>query len=334
VEGTAVTLLAGLLEAFFTERLQRQRAASPHTVAAYRDTFRLLLRFAQQQLGKPPSALLLAEIDAPLVGAFLDHLEKARGNRARTRNARLAAIHSFFRFVALEEPGHAGTCQRVLAIPTKRTNRHLVTSLTRAEIEALLAAPDRTTWLGRRDHAILFLSIQTGLRVSELIGLRCRDIVLTSGAHVRCLGKGRKDRCTPLTRDAVTVLRTWLAERAGDPDAPAFPSRRRAKLSRDAVERLVAKYTDQASDRCNTLRSKRVSPHVLRHTTAVSLLQAGNDRAVIALWLGHESIETTQMYLDADLSTKERALARTAPLRAGPGRFRPGDALLAFLNGL
>jgi integrase/recombinase XerD len=334
VEGTAVTLLAGLLEAFFTERLQRQRAASPHTVAAYRDTFRLLLRFAQQHLGKPPSALLLAEIDAPLVGAFLDHLEKARGNSARTRNARLAAIHSFFRFVALEEPGHAATCQRVLAIPTKRTHRHLVTSLTRAEIGALLAAPDRTTWLGRRDHAILFLSIQTGLRVSELIGLRCRDIVLTSGAHVRCLGKGRKDRCTPLTRDAVAVLRTWLAERAGDPDAPAFASRRRAKLSRDAVERLVAKYTNQAGDRCNTLRSKRVTPHVLRHTTAVTLLQAGNDRAVIALWLGHESIETTQMYLDADLSTKERALARTAPLRAGPGRFRPGDTLLAFLNGL
>jgi len=329
-----VTLLAGLLEAFFTERLQRQRGASPHTVAAYRDTFRLLLRFAQQRLGKPPNALLLAEIDAPLVGAFLDHLEKERGNGARTRNARLAGIHSFFRFVALEEPAHSGTCQRVLAIPTKRTHRRLITSLTRAEIEALLAAPDRTTWLGRRDHALLFLCIQTGLRVSELAELRCVDIVLTTGAHVRCLGKGRKDRCTPLTRDAVGVLRAWLAERAGDPDAPAFPSRRHTKLSRDAVERLVAKYADEASDRCPTLANKRVSPHVLRHTTAVMLLQAGNDRAVIALWLGHESVETTQMYLDADLSTKERALARTAPLRAGPGRFRAGDELLAFLNGL
>jgi site-specific recombinase XerD len=329
-----VTLLAGLLEAFFTKRLQRQRSASPHTVAAYRDTFRLLLRFAQQRLGKPPSAILLTEIDAPFVGAFLDHLEKQRGNSARTRNARLAAIHSFFRFVALEEPAHGGSCQRVLSIPTKRTHRQLVTSLTRAEVVALLAASDRSTWLGRRDHAILFLAIQTGLRVSELVGLRCGDIVLTTGAHVRCLGKGRKDRCTPLTRDAVAVLRGWLADRAGDPDAPAFPSRRGTKLSRDAVERLVARHAEKAGASCASLRGKRVSPHVLRHTTAVTLLHAGNDRAVIALWLGHESIETTQIYLDADLSTKERALARTAPLRAGSGRFRPSDELLAFLDGL
>jgi site-specific recombinase XerD len=329
-----VTLLAGLLEAFFTERLQRQRGASAHTIAAYRDAFRMLLRFAQKHLGKPAPDLLLAEIDAPFIGAFLDHLEKHRCNCARTRNARLAAIHSFFRFVALEEPGLCGTCQRVLAIPTKRTDRRLVTSLTRTEIDALLAAPDRTTWLGRRDHAILFLCIQTGLRVSELVGLTCGNIVLTSGAHVRCFGKGRKDRCTPLTRDAVVVLRAWLAERAGDPDAPAFPSRRGTTLSRDAVERLVAKHAEKASASCASLRGKRVSPHVLRHTTAVTLLQAGNDRSVIALWLGHESIETTQMYLDADLSTKERALARTAPLRAGPGRFRPNNELLAFLDGL
>lgn len=329
-----MTLLAGLLEAFFTERLQRQRASSPNTVAAYRDTFRLLLRFAKHRLGKPPSALLLADVDAPFVGAFLNHLEKDRCNSARTRNVRLAAIHSFFRFVALEEPGHAGTCQRVLSIPTKRTDRRLVTSLSRAEIEALLTAPDRTTWLGRRDHALLFLCIQTGLRVSELVGLRCGDIVLTSGAHVRCLGKGRKDRCTPLTRDGVAVLRAWLAEGVGDPDAPAFPSRRRTKLSRDAVERLVAKHAQKASASCPSLRAKRVTPHVLRHTTAVTLLQAGNDRAVIALWLGHESIETTQMYLDADLSTKERALARTAPVQAGSRRFRADDPLLTFLSGL
>jgi len=329
-----MTLLAGLLEAFFTERLRRQRGASPHTVAAYRDTFRLLLRFVQLRLGKPPSVLLLAEIDAPLVGAFLEHLEKERGNGARTRNARLAAIHSFFRFVALEEPAHSAVCQRVLAIPTKRTTRRLVTSLTRAESEALLAAPDRTTWLGRRDHALLFVCLQTGLRVSELIGLRCRDIVLTTGAYVRCLGKGRKERHTPLTRDAVATLRPWLLERAGDPDAPAFPTRRRTALSCDALERLVTKYAGAASVGCATLRGKRVSPHVLRHTTAVALLQAGNDRTVIALWLGHESIETTQIYLDADLATKERALARTAPLRAGAGRFHASDSLLTFLNGL
>jgi len=329
-----VTLVAGLLESFFTERLHHQRAASPNTIAAYRDTFRLLLVFAQERLRKPPTAMPLAEFDAKLVIAFLHHLEKQRRNSVRTRNARLAAIHSFFRFVALQEPAFSATCQRVLAIPTKKAERKLVTSLDRAEQEALLAAPDRKTWLGRRDHAIILLLFQTGLRVSELRGLRCEDVVLSTGAHVRCRGKGRKERCTPLTRDTVTVLKAWLAERAGLPSDPVFPSRRAAVLSRDAVERLISKYAAIATISCPSLRSKRVSPHVLRHTTAVALLQAGNDRAVIALWLGHESIETTQMYLDADLTMKERALARTAPLRAGPGRFRPDDNLLAFLSGL
>jgi integrase/recombinase XerD len=329
-----VTLVAGLLEAFFTERLQHQRNASPNTIAAYRDTFRLLLAFAQERLRKPPSALPLADLDASFVAAFLQYLEKQRRNSVRTRNARLAAIHSFFRYVALQEPALSATCQRVLAIPTKKFERKLVTSLTRAEEEALLAAPDRTAWLGRRDHAIIMLLLQTGLRVSELRDLRSEDIVLTAGAHVRCRGKGRKERCTPLTRETVSVIRAWLAERAGLPTDPAFPSRRGATLSRDAVERLVSRYREIASKTCTSLSSKRVSPHVLRHTTAVSLLHAGNDRAVIALWLGHESIETTQMYLDADLSMKERALARTAPLRAGPGRYRPNDSLLAFLSAL
>ncbi len=329
-----MTLLAAILEAFFMNRLQRQRGASPNTVAAYRDTFRLLLRFVSERLKIEPSCLLLTAIDAPLVGEFLHHLEKQRGNTVRSRNARLAALHSFFRFAALEEPAHAGLCQRVLAIPTKRAERKLVTSLTSDEVDALLAAPDRTTWLGNRDHAILFLLLQTGLRVSELTGLQREDIVLTAGAHVRCHGKGRKERCTPLTRATVAVLRTWLAEGADDPNGPAFVTQRNTKLSRDAVERLVAKYTEKASHHCVTLRKKRVSPHVLRHTAAVRLLQAGNDRAVIALWLGHESVETTQIYLDADLSTKERALARTAPLHAGAKRFRAGDALLQFLNAL
>lgn len=283
---------------------------------------------------KPPSALPLADLDAVLVAAFLQHLEKQRRNSARTRNARLAAIHSFFRYVALQEPALSATCQRVLAIPTKKFERKLVTSLTRVEQEALLAAPEHTTWLGRRDHALVTLLLQTGLRVSELRDLRCEDVVLTVGAHVRCRGKGRKERCTPLTRDTASVIRAWLVERAGLPSEPAFPSRRGTTLSRDAVERLVSKYAEIASKTCSSLRSRRVSPHVLRHTTAVSLLQAGNDRAVIALWLGHESIETTQMYLDADLTMKERALARTAPLRAGPGRYRPDDTLLAFLSGL
>jgi site-specific recombinase XerD len=329
-----VTLVAGLLEAFFTERLQHQRNASPNTIVAYRDTFRLLLAFAQDRLRKPPSALPLADLDATFVAAFLQHLEKQRRNGVRTRNARLAASHSFFRFVALQEPAHSATCQRVLSIPTKKTERKLVTSLTRAEQEALLAAPDRTTWLGRRDRVIIILLLQTGLRVSELRDLRCEDVVLTAGPHVRCRGKGRKERCTPLTRETVSVLRAWFTERAGVPAAPAFTSRRDTTLSRDAVERLIAKHAVAASTVCSSLRTKRVSPHVLRHTTAVSLLRAGNDRAVIALWLGHESIETTQTYLDADLSMKERALARTAPLRVGPGRYRPDDSLLAFLNGL
>ena len=329
-----MTLVAGLLEAFFSDRLQRQRNASPNTVAAYRDTFRLLLAFAQERLRKPPSALPLADLDATLVVAFLQHLEKQRRNSIRTRNARLAAIHSFFRFVALQEPAYSATCQRVLAIPTKKTERKLVTSLTRAEQTALLAAPDRTTWLGRRDRAIILLLLQTGLRVSELRELRCEDVVLTTGAHVRCRGKGRKERCTPLTRETVSVMRAWLEERDGLPAEPAFPSRRGTVLSRDAVERFVTKYAEIAAATCTSLRTKNVTPHVLRHTTAVSLLQAGNDRAVIALWLGHESIETTQMYLDADLSMKERALARTAPLRAGSGRYRPDDTLMAFLSQL
>jgi site-specific recombinase XerD len=329
-----VTLVAGLLEAFFTERLQHQRNASPNTIAAYRDTFRLLLAFAQDRLRKPPSTLPLADLDAVFIAAFLQHLEKQRRNSVRARNARLAAIHSFFRYVALQEPAHSAVCQRVLAIPTKKFERKLVTSLTRTEQEALLSAPDRTTWLGRRDHTIIMLLLQTGLRVSEMRDLRCEDIVLKVGAHVRCRGKGRKERCTPLTRETVSVVKAWFVERAGLPTEPAFPSRRGTVLSRDAVERLVTKHTAIASNVCGSLDKKRVTPHVLRHTTAVSLLQAGNDRSVIALWLGHESIETTQMYLDADLSMKERALARTAPLHSRPGRYRPDDTLLAFLNGL
>lgn len=329
-----MTRVAALLEPFFTERLHHQRNASPNTVAAYRDAFRLLLAFAQERLRTPPSSLLMTQVDASFVAAFLEHLEKQRGNSVRTRNARLAAIHSFFRYVALQEPGCSTTCQRILAIPTKRTKRKLVTSLARAEQEALLRAPDLTTWLGRRDHAIIAVLLQTGLRVSELRDVRCEDIVLARGAHVRCRGKGRKERCTPLTRETTAVLRVWLAERAGAPTDAAFPSRRGDVLSRDAIERLISKYAKAACAACPSLQSKRVTPHVLRHTTAVSLLQAGSDRAVIALWLGHESIETTQMYLDADLSMKERALARTAPLRASPGRYRPDDTLLAFLNGL
>ncbi len=329
-----MTPLAPLLEAFFSERLLRQRRVSPHTVAAYRDAFRLLLGFAEKYISKAPSTLLLADIDAPLVGAFLDHLEKERGNGVRTRNARLAAIHSFFRFAAGREPAHAGLIQRALAIPQKRFDRDLVAFLTTDEVDALLAVPDTTTRLGRRDHALLLLAIQTGLRLAEFTGLRVEDLVLGTGAHVRCHGKGRKERCTPLSRATARVLRTWIAECGSTGSDLVFRSLRRTRISHDAVERLVAKYAHLAGKACPSITRKNVTPHVLRHTTAVQLLEAGVDRAVIALWLGHEQVETTQIYLDADLAMKERALARTAPTGSRPGRFRPKDSLLAFLEGL
>ncbi len=329
-----MTPLAPLLEAFFLERLMRQRRVSEHTVAAYRDTFRVLLRFTQRRLGKAPFELLLDELDAGVITAFLDHLETERHNSVRTRNARLAAIRSFFRYVALSEPAHSAAIQRVLAIPQKRFERHLVCFLSRCEREALLDAPDQRTWLGRRDYALMRLATETGLRVSELTALHCEDVVLGHGAHVRCRGKGRKERCTPLHPETVRVLRDWIRHRHGAPHDPLFPNRRGTALSRDAVERLLSKHVATAANTCPSLRSKRVSPHVLRHTAAVSLLQAGVDRSVIALWLGHEHVETTQMYLAADLQMKERALARTAPLPAHVARYRPADELLAFLERL
>ena len=326
--------LAQRLEAFFLERLVRERHASPHTVAAYRDTFRLLLNFAQQRLGKPPAALTVADLEARLIGAFLDHLEHGRGNTARTRNARLAAIHSFFRYLAFQEPAHAALIQRVLAMPSKRCERRPIDFLTRAEMEALLAVPDRDTWVGRRDHALLLLALQTGLRASELIGLRRQDVVLGPGAHVRCHGKGRKERCTPLRRDAVATLRAWLHELAAPAESPLLPTVHGRAMSRDALARRLAKYGARARQRCRSLANKRLSPHVLRHSTAMDLLQRGIDRSVIALWLGHESVETTQMYLEADLALKEKALARTAPLPTCRHRFHPDDRLIAFLKSL
>jgi site-specific recombinase XerD len=329
-----MSALAPTLQAFFTDRLVRQRQASPQTIAAYRDAWRLLLSFAAERTGTQPSRLDIAEIDARLVGAFLDHLERERGNSVRTRNARLAAIRSLFRFAALRHPEHAADIERVLAIPPKRFERSLVTFLTEQEVEALLAVPDRTSWTGRRDHAFLLLAVQTGLRVSELIGLRCADIHLGTGAHVSCRGKGRKERITPLTGGTVAVLRVWLAERGGGPDDPLFPTRTGTPLSRDAVERRLAKHTAIAVVGCPSLRAKRVTAHVLRHTAAMRLLQAGVDTSVIALWLGHERLDTTQVYLHADLALKERALARTTPPDTKPGRYRPSDTILAFLDGL
>ena len=326
--------LAPVLEAFFTERLLTQRQVSPHTVASYRDTFRLLLAFAQQRTGKAPSRLELADLDAPLIGAFLDHLEHGRRNSARTRNARLTAIHSLFRYAALREPADAAVIQRVLSIPCKRFEKAVVSFLTTGEAEALLAAPDRATWIGRRDHALLLTLFQTGLRVSELIGLRRGDISLGRGAHLRCHGKGRKERCTPLTSQTAAVLRSWMAELGGGPDSPLFPSRRRGPLSRDAVERLVGKYASTAAKRCPSLRGKPISPHVFRHSTAMSLLGAGVDTSVIAIWLGHETVRSTDPYLHADMAIKQRALERMAPPTVRQGRYQPPDHLLAFLESL
>jgi len=323
-----------LLEAFFTDRLMRQRQASPNTIASYRDSFCLLFKFAQQRLNKAPSTLSIQDLDAPFVGAFLDYLENDRGNNARSRNVRLAAIHSFFNYVALQDPGHSALIQRVLAIPTKRYDRKPIDFLTKPEIEVLLAAPDKKTWTGRRDQALMLLMIQTGLRVSELIGLTCHDIVLASGAHVRCKGKGRKERCTPLRKELVAVLRTWLRERKGQPSDPLFPNARGGFLSRDGVEYLLAKYVTITRQKCPSLQKKRISPHVLRHTAAMELLQHGVDHSVIALWLGHESPETTQVYLQASLEMKQKALAKTTPLNVRPGRYQPDDQTLAFLKSL
>lgn len=330
---TTATLPA-LIQQFFTDRLCTQMAASPNTIAGYRDTFRLLLRFASDQTGKAPTKLKIEDMDFTLVGDFLAHVETQRRNSARSRNTRLAAIRSFFRFVAMKEPAYMLHCQRILAMPGKRYVRRTVDFLDRAEMDALLAAPDRSTWAGRRDHAILIVALQTGLRVSEIINLRRRDIVTGTGAHIRCEGKGRKQRCTPLRQDIIKVLDVWLKERAGVDDDPLFPTIRGTTLSRDALELLVQRHTLAASKSCASLVGKRVSPHILRHSTAMELLRHGVDQSVIALWLGHESVETTQIYIHADLRLKEKALARITAPESNPGRFRPDDALLAFLEAL
>jgi site-specific recombinase XerD len=329
-----MSTLAPTLQAFFTDRLTGQRHASTHTIAAYRDTLKLLLVFVEQRTGTPPAALTITDLDAPQISAFLEHLERDRSNSVRTRNARLAAIHSLFRYAALRHPEDAAVIQRVLAIPPKRFDKALITYLTEAEITALLAAPDRATWTGRRDHALLMLACQTGLRASELIGLRRGDVHLGNGAHVSCHGKGRKQRITPLTTATTAVLNDWLAERGGQPADPVFVTRRSTPLSRDALERRLTKYTRIAAGSCPTLAEKKVSPHILRHSAAMRLLRAGVDSSVIALWMGHENVATVQTYIHADLTLKEQAIARTAPQESPPGRYQPPDTVLAFLDGL
>ena len=322
--------LAPILQSFFTDRLTRQRQASPHTIAAYRDSIRLLLAYAARRLGKHPVDLDLTDLDAALVVAFLTHLETDRGNSVTTRNTRLAAIRSLFRYAALHAPDNAAVIDRVLAIPPKRCDRAIIDYLTAAETDTLLAAPDRHTWLGRRDHALLTLAVQTGLRLSELTNLRHQDLHLGVGAHVRCHGKGRKDRITPLTRPTTTVLRAWLTEHPGHPDDVLFPTRRGTRLSPDAVQRLLAKHAAA----CPSLTGRKITPHTLRHTTAMALLHAGVDTTVIALWLGHEQTDTTMIYLHADLTLKQQALDSIHDPTTRPGRYKPPDTLLAFLDNL
>jgi integrase/recombinase XerD len=326
--------LSSLIQRFFTDRLCNQMEASSHTVASYRDTFRLLLQFASERTGKSPIALSVDELNAELIGVFLEQIETVRKNSARSRNTRLAAIRSFFRFVALQEPAYLLHCQRILSMPSKRYVRRSVEFLNAEEMQALLTAPDQSTWLGRRDYAILLIALQTGLRASELISLQCCDLVLGTGAHVRCMGKGRKYRATPLRRETATVLEKWLHQRRGRAEDVLFPTMGGTMMSRDALEHLVKRHIKTASERCASLIGKRVSPHVLRHSTAMDLLHHGIDQAVIALWLGHESVETTQTYIHADMQLKEKALAKLSSASIQTGRYKPDDALLSFLEKL
>lgn len=326
--------LPALVQRFFTRRLLEQQGLSAHTVASYRDTFRLLLGFATQRLRRAPSKLLIEDLDASFLESFLQYLEVNRGNSVRTRNTRLAALHAFFRFVALSEPALGLQCQRILAIPAKRYEQRPVEFLTEEEAAALVTAPDPQTWVGSRDRALLLVAVQTGLRNSEITSLRCQDVALGTGAHVRCLGKGRKMRCTPLRPDVVAILKPWLSRQRGEPGDPVFPSSRGGHLSADALQRLVSRHAKTASKVCPSLKKKSVTPHTLRHAAAMGLLRRGVDLSVIALWLGHESSETTQIYLHADMQLKERALAHAHASGLVPTRYKPPDPLLAFLEGL
>lgn len=326
--------LSRLLQGFFTARLLEQQGASPHTVASYRDAFRLLLGYAADRLQRAPATLSMDDLGPSFLADFLKHLENDRHNTVRTRNGRLSALRAFFRYVSMTEPVLALQCQQILAIPAKRQERGPVAFLTEEEAAALVAAPDMNTWRGRRDRMLLELAVQTGLRNTELTGLRRQDIAFGVGAHVRCLGKGRKTRCTPLRPDIAAHLQVWMAELRGKPVDPVFPSSKGGPLSADALQRLVRRHTAAGSLTCSSLAAKTVTPHTLRHTAAMDLLRRGVDLSVIALWLGHESSETTQAYLHADMGIKEKALAHATDDGAMPGRYRAPDALLAFLERL
>lgn len=329
-----VKTLSELVQKFFTDKLYIQIEASSHTIASYRDTFRLLLKFASDMAKKSPTGLSIDDLNVETIGEFLNDIENTRKNSARSRNTRLAAIRSFFRFVAVHEPEYMHHCQKILSMPAKRYVKRNVEFLNDCEMQALLNAPDCSTWIGRRDHAVLTIALQTGLRTSELINLQCCDVVLETGAHVRCEGKGRKHRATPLRKKTVAVMKNWLKELRGSDTDPLFPTRRGDKMSRDAMEYLVKRHIKAATKFCPSLNGKRVSPHVLRHSTAMDLLHNGIDQTVIALWLGHESIETTQVYIHADMKLKEKALEKMSNPSMNNRRFKPDDKLLSFLENL
>jgi integrase/recombinase XerD len=329
-----MTLLAPSLQSYFTDYAHAQRDLSPNTIATYRDTWRLLIKYVTATRNVPADKIDLALIDASLVTGFLDHLQTTRGNAVTTRNARLTAIRAVMGFALPDHPEHANTIARVLAVPARRRPTPTVEFLTSAEADALLAAPDTSTWTGRRDRALLTLAVQTGLRVSELTSLTTSDIHTGTGAHVTCTGKGRRHRATPLTPTTLTVLAPFLTERATRPGDALFPGPHGQHLSRDALERRLAKHHATAAATCPSLRTKRITMHTLRHTTAMRLLQAGVDISVIALWLGHQNTASTDCYLHADMTIKQAAIERTRPPDVKPGTYTPAPDILTWLETL
>ena len=328
------TEFAALVQRFFAERLIQQQNASPRTVAAYRDTFRLLLNYAERATGKPPAKLALCDFDAALVLDFLVHLEAERHNTVRTRNARLAAVRAFAHYVASQSPPALHLAQQILAIPMKRFERPILEFLSRDEVRALLAAPGVESWCGRRDTAMLALLYNTGARVSELIGIRVADVTLAATASVRLHGKGRKQRTVPLWKETATEIRQWLRYADLHVEQPLIPNRSGLPMTRTNVAERLNLAVSTARATCPQLAGRRISPHTWRHTTAMHLLQAGVDLTVIALWLGHESPVTTHGYVEADLAMKERALATITPPETKRKRYRPADTLIQFLEGL
>jgi len=326
--------IAPHVQAFFADYLCQQKRLSPQTIVSCRDTFRLWLVFLRDQTGVEPSALRLTDVDAPAVLSFLTYLEQQRGNSVRSRNIRLSAIRSFFRLVALRDPDSLGIVTRVLAIPMKRADRKLIGYLTRAEIQALLAAPERSQWGGRRDHALLLTLYNSGARVSEITTLRRAQVCFGPSTFLQLIGKGRKERTIPLWPETAQVLKAWFVELGGAAGLMAFPNARGKALSREGVDYLLKHAIQRAIPACPSLATKNITPHVIRHSTAMHLLQAGVDIATIALWLGHESIETTHMYLQADLAMKEKALEKLDPIEGRWKRFQADDPLLTFLTSL